>query len=175
MTLQAIFVYVYDTLTSYFVYDASTYKLAFCFPLTQFVRFNAFSYTSTHELAIHIRRFNAFTCTYIYIYMHFRILVRRFNAFSYTCTTLRRTNSRGAFLLAARPWMFVFVKTQKFDSTVASSWVQVNSWMPTWIRHGRIVTLYGEVGGWGRVPFSKKLMNPTPRRKWYLTTGRRAH
>ena len=32
-----------------------------------------------------------------------------------------------------------------------------------------------EVGGWGRVPFSKKLMSPTPRRKWYLTTGRRAH
>ena len=32
-----------------------------------------------------------------------------------------------------------------------------------------------EVEGWGRVPFSKKLMSPTPRRKWYLTTGRRAH
>ena len=24
----------------------------------------------------------------------------------------------------------------------------------------------GEVGGWGRVPFSKKLMSPTPRRTW---------
>jgi len=34
---------------------------------------------------------------------------------------------------------------------------------------------YREVGSWGRVPFSKKLMSPTPRRKWYLTTGRRAH
>ena len=34
---------------------------------------------------------------------------------------------------------------------------------------------YREVGGWGRVPFSKKLMSPTPRRKWYFTTGRRAH
>ena len=33
----------------------------------------------------------------------------------------------------------------------------------------------GEVGGWGRVPFSKNLMKPTPRRKWYLTTGRRFH
>ena len=31
-----------------------------------------------------------------------------------------------------------------------------------------------EVGGWGRVPFSRNLMSPTPRRKWYLTTGRRA-
>ena len=31
----------------------------------------------------------------------------------------------------------------------------------------------GEVGGWGRVPFSRNLMSPTPRRKWYLTTGRR--
>ena len=33
----------------------------------------------------------------------------------------------------------------------------------------------GEVGGWGRVPFSRNLMSPTPRRKWYLKTGRRAH
>jgi len=32
-----------------------------------------------------------------------------------------------------------------------------------------------EVGGWGRVPFSRNLMSPTPRRKWYSTTGRRAH
>jgi len=30
-------------------------------------------------------------------------------------------------------------------------------------------------GGWGRVPFSRNLMSPTPRRKWYLTTWRRAH
>jgi len=35
--------------------------------------------------------------------------------------------------------------------------------------------LQGEVGGWGRVPFSRNFMKPTPRRKWYLTTGRRAH
>ena len=33
----------------------------------------------------------------------------------------------------------------------------------------------GEVGGWGRVPFSRNFMKPTPRRKWYLTTGRRFH
>jgi len=25
---------------------------------------------------------------------------------------------------------------------------------------------HGEVGGWGRDPFSKNLMSPTPRRKW---------
>ena len=36
-------------------------------------------------------------------------------------------------------------------------------------------TAGGEVGGWGRVPFSRNFMSPTPRRKWYLTTGRRAH
>jgi len=35
--------------------------------------------------------------------------------------------------------------------------------------------LWREVGGWGRVPFSRNLMSPTPRRKWYLTTGRRFH
>jgi len=33
----------------------------------------------------------------------------------------------------------------------------------------------GEVGGWGRVPFSRNFMKPTPRRKWKLTTGRRFH
>ena len=33
----------------------------------------------------------------------------------------------------------------------------------------------GEVGGWGRDPFSRNFMSPTPRRKWYLTTGRRFH
>ena len=32
-----------------------------------------------------------------------------------------------------------------------------------------------EVGGWGRVPFSRNSMSHTPRRKWYLTTGRRFH
>jgi len=32
-----------------------------------------------------------------------------------------------------------------------------------------------EVGGWGRDPFSRNFMKPTPRRKWYLTTGRRFH
>ena len=31
------------------------------------------------------------------------------------------------------------------------------------------------VGGWGRDPFSRNFMKPTPRRKWYLTTGRRFH
>ena len=35
--------------------------------------------------------------------------------------------------------------------------------------------MWGEVGGWGRVPFSRNFMSPTPRRKWYSTTGRRAH
>ena len=32
-----------------------------------------------------------------------------------------------------------------------------------------------EVGGWGRDPFSRNFMKPTPRRQWYLTTGRRFH
>jgi len=41
--------------------------------------------------------------------------------------------------------------------------------------HIYMICSYWEVGGWGRVPFSRNLMSPTPRRKWYLTTGRRAH
>ena len=32
-----------------------------------------------------------------------------------------------------------------------------------------------EVGGWGRDPFSRNFMKPTPRCKWYLTTGRSFH
>ena len=42
-------------------------------------------------------------------------------------------------------------------------------------KRARAAACRGEEEGWGRVPFSKKLMSPTPRRKWYLTTGRRAH
>ena len=30
-------------------------------------------------------------------------------------------------------------------------------------------------GGLGSSTISKNLVSPTPRRKWYLTTGRRAH
>ena len=37
------------------------------------------------------------------------------------------------------------------------------------------VVFGGEVGGWGRDPFSRNFMKPTPRRKWYLTTGRSFH
>jgi len=37
------------------------------------------------------------------------------------------------------------------------------------------VQFCGEVGGWGRDPFSRNFMKPTPRRKWYLSTGRRFH
>ena len=39
----------------------------------------------------------------------------------------------------------------------------------------RLVYRLGEVRGWGRDPFSRNFMKPTPRRKWYLTTGRRFH
>jgi len=35
--------------------------------------------------------------------------------------------------------------------------------------------LYLKGGGLGSSTISKNLMSPTPRRKWYLTTGRRAH
>ena len=42
-------------------------------------------------------------------------------------------------------------------------------------RVGLRVEMLGEVGGWGRDPFSRNLMKPTPRRKWYLTTGRSFH
>ena len=41
--------------------------------------------------------------------------------------------------------------------------------------HTYQTTRQGEVGGWGRVPFSRNFMKPTPRRKWYLTTGHRFH
>jgi len=38
-----------------------------------------------------------------------------------------------------------------------------------------IIRMGREVGGWGRDPFSRKIMSPTPRRKWYLTTACRFH
>ena len=56
--------------------------------------------------------------------------------------------------------------THMYESCHTYAWVKSHIWMGHVIR---------EVGGWGRVPFSRNLMSPTPRRKWYLTTGRRAH
>ena len=47
--------------------------------------------------------------------------------------------------------------------------------MQPYSRRVNMTVSKGEVGGWGRVPFSRNLMSPTPRRKWYLTMGRRAH
>ena len=41
--------------------------------------------------------------------------------------------------------------------------------------HSKYQGTWREMGGWGRVPFSRNLMRPTPRHKWYLTTGCRAH
>ena len=58
---------------------------------------------------------------------------------------------------------------------VMSKWMSHVSQVVSHISISRVSHEWREVGGWGRVPFSKKLMSPTPRRKWYLTTGRRAH
>jgi len=52
-----------------------------------------------------------------------------------------------------------------------------------WIMHllfsvvvlGSLIVVLGRGGGLGSSTIFKKLMSPTPRRKWYLTTGRRAH
>ena len=45
--------------------------------------------------------------------------------------------------------------------------VNTHGWNGEGLRRG--------VGGWGRDPFSRNFMKPTPRRKWYLTTGCRFH
>jgi len=43
------------------------------------------------------------------------------------------------------------------------------------VRGKRKSTFARRGGGLGSSTISKNLMSPTPRRKWYLTTGRRAH
>ena len=84
-------------------------------------------------------------------------------------------------------------RTQVHNWFIIYSWMcrMTYAWVVTWLTYYEYVTSYTrirmrvwcllwryvirEVGGWGRVPFSKKIMSPTPRRKWYSTTGRRAH
>ena len=52
---------------------------------------------------------------------------------------------------------------------------RITTWFDAW-RHASFAWHFSwEVGRWGRDPFSRNLMSPTPRRKWYLTTGRRFH
>ena len=60
-----------------------------------------------------------------------------------------------------------------FGDSPQSESPRTNMYILTRIR--RLGDSHREVGGWGRVPFSRNFMSPTPRRKWYLTTGRRAH
>jgi len=71
----------------------------------------------------------------------------------------------------------------KRDSRLTCEWVKfvtcisTNYTLPHTATHAHVCewVMSWEVGGWGRVPFSRNLMKPTPRRKWYLTTGRRFH
>jgi len=67
--------------------------------------------------------------------------------------------------------IFIGIFRKRALNLVALLWKMIcNLGDPMSLRHP-----VREVGGRGRVPFSRNLMSPTPRRKWYLTTGRRFH
>ena len=86
-------------------------------------------------------------------------------------TLLSESKTAGTCSQKTQIYMYIFyiydVSSSVYDSSAHNG--EVGGW-------GRVpFKLSTEVGGWGRVPFSRNLMSPTPRRKWYLTTGRRAH
>jgi len=99
-----------------------------------------------------------YICTYVYYIAHMYIIFASTYAHMYIifpCT----------YVYYISKYIFVFI-------------VHVHLYIHT----GACVTarafqqwILWEVGGWGWVPFSRNFMSPTPRRKWYLTTGRRAH
>jgi len=78
-------------------------------------------------------------------------------------------------------WCVSHCHSLQHTTTHCNTLQQINCSIPTAQRR--------EVGGWGRDPkqctgrggrlgsstIFKNLMSPTPHRKWYLTTGRRAH
>jgi len=91
------------------------------------------------------------------------------------CSVSRGTNSNGDFGLiwiCTEEWEFLDLVNFggvaiSVESVIAIQW--------NWRGFDGMCHSLREVGGWGRVPFSRNFMSPTPRRKRYLTTGRRAH
>jgi len=70
-------------------------------------------------------------------------------------------------------------KSHHIRSRMSKIWYHISYAMKyctcIWFQIWYYMACERQVGGWGRVQFSRNSMSPTPRRKWYLTTGRRAH
>ena len=95
--------------------------------------------------------------------------------------TRRRASRTRLFVCVPQVWqkrgMFIKTNPQKWQKYVKRD-LHTEPTGSVWCidRSALFLCLpQGEVGGWGRDPFSRNLMSPTPRRKWYLTTGRRFH
>jgi len=100
------------------------------------------------------------SCVYVFMYIMY---VCTYSATKYAgCTTFRCNRRHGTFCMCVCACVCACVRERE--------WVCVCMKCLTSLKD-----THREVGGWGRVPFSRNLMSPTPRRKWYLTTGRRAH
>ena len=117
-----------------------------------------------------------YTYMYIYVYVYIYINIR---VYIYRCQSMHThmyVGSISAYVpcVVHRECMYKATKATHYAisisqrNQVSHRNTRRNKEEPQGLR-GR------EVGGWGRVPFSRNLMSPTPRRKWYLTTGRRAH
>ena len=131
------------------------------------------------------------TYKYIYIVAYTPTRVLHIVAYTHTPTCIQiknhtciRTRSCTPTLGAAPPWILLHANMQTYTSYphpyIIHTYIRTHSCTPTsdaappWILN-TYICMTREVGGWGRDPFSRNLMSPTPRRKWYLTTGRRAH
>ena len=98
-----------------------------------------------------------------------------------TCNDLT-THQLVTLIALVTQYTAAHISTWEFDTKVYLIfkknvfWSKAAHWeMYFWATQPAIWHNWREVGGWGRVPFSRNLTSPTPRRKWYLTTGRRFH
>jgi len=105
--------------------------------------------------------------TYLTFFFWFRIPTKKTNRLRYVRG--RRHDLGGGWGQSIYSYLFIALNTRSRFVNIGLFWHLCRACVLAHVNTTR------EVGGWGRDPFSRNWMSPTPRRKWYFTTGRRAH
>ena len=154
------FVYIY-TRTRAHTYLEATIPI---FTLSLYIYTSV--YIFTHQHAPHSKTLTLdqytpiYTCMYTHLHEYAYTLICVYINTN-TCYTLGRTHE-------IHQLVHEYTHIHQYTFTIKPICIYIHTNM-------RCTPGRREVGGWGRVPFSRNFMSPTPRRKWYLTTGRRAH
>ena len=106
-------------------------------------------------MSVHTLLYVSDTKLYAYLYVYWRIYIFACTYISTWHTVIRIYNTLVYMYVCTCTYICIWYNVV-FISVHALTYIYLCMYLH----------IYREVGGWGRVPFSKKLMSPTPRRKW---------